>query len=100
MENKTTIIYDYVIENNKIKKYEYEVEEDKKSFYRIKNKSNQRLIDKSTFDIVIRNRIVSYEDDFEKFKKILIEYQEEKVEEYKERYEQQLEILKKIKGNQ
>ena len=91
--------YEYIIENNTIKQVEYEAEETRKHFYLVNARGGHRFIDKCDFEKISNNRILSFNDDYGKYVRMLIVYQEQKLEKTKQKYEQQLvtfEALKKL----
>lgn len=89
-------IYEYIIENKTIKQFKYEAEENEKHYYLVQGRSGNRFIDKRDFEKIMSNRIISYKDDLHEYTRILIEYQEDKVQKYKKQYEQQLEVLEEL----
>lgn len=89
-------IYEYIIEDKTIKQFEYEAEETGKDYYLVIGRSGNRFINKNDFGKIMSNRIVTLENDYSKYKRLLIEYQEDKVQKYKKQYEQQLEVLEEL----
>lgn len=101
MEKVETIkLFDYVIIDNKINQFTYEVEEQNKGFYLIKKAKNEhRFVSCNDLDKIAHNRVISKEDNIQKFQKLIIDYQREKVKKYKERYEQQKKVLEELEKN-
>lgn len=96
--------YEYVIEGDKIE--EREMRGNKKSnkcFYVYSYRGEKRVgggrfIYSNEFGIVNRNRIYSYEKDFMKYSKILINHLENHVEKIRHKLEKQEQILETLKN--
>lgn len=93
----TIKFYEYMIKDNTIIKTEFEVEEMRKDFYLVESRWNRRFINKSDFEKIVSNRILSFNDDFDKYARMLLIYQEQKVEKSKRTYEQQLRTFNALK---
>ena len=93
---KEVTIYEYIIEDKTIKEFEFEAEEAHANFYLVHGRSGQRYINKDDLNKIYNNRIITFENDLDKYKRMLIEYQEEKVIKYKKQYEQQLDVLEEL----
>ena len=89
--------YEYIIKDNTIKKIEYEADEENKGYYIVNSIWNRRFIDKDDFGKIYNNRILSYEDDYDKYVRLLLIYQEQKVEKSRKTYEQQLATFEELK---
>lgn len=91
-------IYVYLIRDGKVVQDICECEVRGKYTYRMTDrKRNAQIIDVGQLDKCERNRIVSFEDNLPKFRQLLIEDYERKVEETTKRLKQQVDILNSIK---
>ena len=98
MERET--IYVYLVRDGKVVQDVCECEVRGKYTYRMTGrKRNAQIIDVGQLDICERNRVVSFEDNLPKFKQMIIEDYEKKVEDTTIKLKQQIEILNSIKKN-
>lgn len=98
MEKET--IYVYLIRDGKVVQDMCECEVRGKYTYRMTDrKRHAQIIDVGQLDICERNRVVSFEDNLPKFRQMLIEDYERKVEDATKKLKQQVDILNSIKRN-
>lgn len=76
------IIYEYMISNGKFVKYIHEAKRNGGAF-EFKKNGNRRAVYKYEFDLVKNNRVLLFEDDEEKARKMLIDYYKNQVEKLK-----------------
>lgn len=78
---ETVTIYEYLIEGSEIVKLTYTAEKLKNGGYRFKagKRKTFRYLYDSDFDIVKNKRVVSFEDNLDKFKHMIIENLKESI---------------------
>lgn len=69
------------------------------AFELIGNKRQRQSVYYSSLDICERNRVVSFKDDFPRFKQMIIDDLEVRVEETKNRLIQQVKLLESVKAD-
>lgn len=91
-------IYVYVIKNGKIVQEVWSYKEKSAGHYEIRTAKKQpQVVVKSSLDKCERNRVVSFMDDLPRFKQMIIDDMEARVEVTKQRLIQQVNILESVK---
>jgi len=92
-------IYVYLIRDGKVVKDECVCTRDERYKHRLNiygNKRNRQSILESQLDFCERNRVVSFEDNFPKFRQMLIEDLKKRVKDSEKRLMQQKQVLESI----
>lgn len=103
MNNETVVLYEYFIKDGHFTKVQHdaEVQRNGKSYaFKKKGKKggNRRFVQKEDLGIPKSYRVCSLEDDEEKYRQILIDYCEKKIEALKMQLERECASLQALKG--
>lgn len=80
------IVYEYMISNGKFVKYIHKAKRNGGTF-EFKKNNNRRTVYKYEFNLVKNSRVLLFEDDEEKARKMLVEYYKNQVEKLKKNFE-------------
>ena len=93
-------IYVYVVKDGKVVQEIWNCKEKNAGYYEIRTSKRQpQMVVKSSLDKCERNRVVSFVDDLPRFKQMIIDDMEARVEVTKQRLIQQVNILDSLKKN-
>ena len=93
-------IYVYVVKNGKVVQEIWACREKNAGHYEIQSPKRQKqVVEKYYIDRCERNRVVSFTDDLPRFRQMIIDDMEARVEVTRQRLAQQVSILESVKKN-